>query len=59
MTHHLQKCPHCYRYTLSNLCPLCKTPTENVFPPKFSLQDKYQRYRLPYFRQKIQKKLFS
>ncbi|MHA1776900.1 MAG: nucleolar RNA-binding Nop10p family protein [Promethearchaeota archaeon] len=57
MTHHLQKCPHCHKYTLDHKCPQCKLPTENVHPPKFSLQDKYQKYRLSYFREKMKIKI--
>jgi rRNA maturation protein Nop10 len=36
-------------------CPKCGNSLENVHPPRFSLEDKYQQYRLDYFREKMQK----
>ncbi|MHA1613201.1 MAG: nucleolar RNA-binding Nop10p family protein [Promethearchaeota archaeon] len=57
MPHRLKKCKNCQRYTMSTtLCPVCKSQVENVHPPKFSMQDKYQDYRIPYFREKMNKK---
>lgn len=55
MTHRLKRCMKCFRYTITTkTCPVCKSPVENVHPPRFSLQDKYQEYRLPYFKEKMQ-----
>jgi len=38
-------CPECKKYTLKDLCPLCKVRTVNPHPPKFSPEDKYGKYR--------------
>ncbi|MBI5347532.1 MAG: ribosome biogenesis protein [Candidatus Aenigmarchaeota archaeon] len=38
----LRKCPVCRKYSLREMC--C-TGTENPHPPKFSLADKYGKYR--------------
>ncbi|MDY1590555.1 MAG: RNA-protein complex protein Nop10 [Methanofastidiosum sp.] len=38
-------CPKCNKYTLKGLCPLCNTHAVNPHPPKFSLEDKYGKYR--------------
>ena len=38
-------CPECNNYTLKDLCPVCKVPTVNPHPPKFSPEDKYGKYR--------------
>ena len=53
----MKKCPNCTRYTLNTeKCPVCETDLKNVHPPRFSLQDKYQKYRMKYFIEKMQKK---
>ncbi|TLX69201.1 MAG: ribosome biogenesis protein [Thaumarchaeota archaeon] len=44
--HQLKKCSSCKIYTLSNLCTNCNNPTFDPHPPKFSLEDKYIRYRI-------------
>ncbi|MHA1269724.1 MAG: RNA-protein complex protein Nop10 [Candidatus Helarchaeota archaeon] len=44
----LKKCKKCGRYTMKeDLCPdpNCGGETVTVNPPRFSLQDKYGRYR--------------
>ncbi|MHA1647981.1 MAG: nucleolar RNA-binding Nop10p family protein [Promethearchaeota archaeon] len=57
MPHRLKRCSKCLKYTISeDKCPICGNPLINVEPPRFSLQDKYQEYRMPYFREKMQKK---
>ena len=57
MPNRMKKCPKCKRYTLNpEKCPICDTDLKNVHPPKFSLQDKYQEYRIKYFREKMHKK---
>ncbi len=36
------------RYTMNQsleICDLCKKPFKTVYPPKFSLHDKYAHYR--------------
>jgi H/ACA ribonucleoprotein complex subunit 3 len=42
----LRKCFICNTYTLKDKCPRCNADTHNPHPPKFSLDDKYVRYRI-------------
>ncbi|MDH2900320.1 MAG: RNA-protein complex protein Nop10 [archaeon] len=43
----LHKCKNCGTYTLVSKCPKCGSePTVSPHPPKFSLDDKYLRYRM-------------
>jgi rRNA maturation protein Nop10 len=37
-------------------CPYCHQPVENVYPARFSMEDKYQKYRLGYFKEKMKGK---
>jgi H/ACA ribonucleoprotein complex subunit 3 len=39
------KCPKCLTYTLEENCPKCNTATIMPRPMKFSLEDKYAKYR--------------
>lgn len=51
------RCIKCQLYTITTeKCPRCQGTLENVFPPKFSMEDKYQKYRLDFFKEKMQKK---
>ncbi len=55
----LQKCKECQKYTLANpesKCPYCKGQLINPRPPKFSLIDKYAKYRREYFKEEFEKK---
>ncbi len=59
MTKYLQKCSSCKRYGLANpnsKCRYCKGQLVNPRPPKFSLMDKYGKYRLIYFKEEFEKK---
>ncbi|MFX1237388.1 MAG: nucleolar RNA-binding Nop10p family protein [Promethearchaeota archaeon] len=59
MTKHLQKCAECKEYGLANpefKCRLCGGKLENVKPPKFSLNDKFGKYRIKYFKEEFEKK---
>ena len=59
MVKHLKKCEACSRYGLSNpneICRKCGGTLLNVYPPKFSLVDKYAKYRLAYFKEEFNKK---
>ncbi|MDG6220554.1 MAG: RNA-protein complex protein Nop10 [Candidatus Thermoplasmatota archaeon] len=38
-------CPKCEEYTLSTMCPKCKSPTRSPGPSKFSPEDRYGEYR--------------
>lgn len=43
----LRYCPNCRRYTLSqSSCPVCGGPVRIPHPAKFSLDDRYRKYRL-------------
>ena len=43
----LRLCTNCGAYTLSKeRCPRCGGPVKVPHPPKFSPEDKYQRYRI-------------
>jgi len=43
----LKKCASCGAYTISRgACPYCGGRLRVPHPPKFSPEDKYQRYRL-------------
>ncbi|MBY8982121.1 MAG: hypothetical protein KGD57_04170, partial [Candidatus Lokiarchaeota archaeon] len=53
MTKHLKKCNQCNKYGLENLkskCRFCGGDLINPRPAKYSPIDKYQRYRLDYFK---------
>jgi rRNA maturation protein Nop10 len=39
-----------------NFCPECSGEMIGVLPPKFGLEDKYQKYRLDAFKEKIKTK---
>ncbi|MEK6835535.1 MAG: RNA-protein complex protein Nop10 [Nanoarchaeota archaeon] len=40
------KCNSCNIYTLKDECPNCNKKTLSPKPAKFSIEDKYQKYRL-------------
>ncbi|MFH0749045.1 MAG: RNA-protein complex protein Nop10 [Candidatus Bathyarchaeota archaeon] len=43
----LRKCNSCGRYSLNSVsCPSCGGPVNIPHPAKFSLEDKYLKYRL-------------
>jgi len=43
----LRKCERCGSYTLrEDVCPKCGGPVKSPHPAKFSMDDKYRRYRL-------------
>jgi len=39
-------CKNCHVYTLKKTCPICNNITVTPKPAKFSLEDKYLKYRL-------------
>ena len=41
----MHKCPDCGIYTLEDKCPKCKGELKVIYPPKFSIEDKYGKYR--------------
>ncbi|MGV9171901.1 MAG: nucleolar RNA-binding Nop10p family protein [Promethearchaeia archaeon] len=59
MTKYLKKCKECGKYALTNpesKCKECGGQLVNTHPPKFSMTDKYARYRLKYFREEFEEK---
>ena len=46
MKHLLRKCEFCKTYTLKEKCTKSNNRTLDQHPPKFSLEDKYIRYRI-------------
>ncbi|RBQ24017.1 Ribosome biogenesis protein Nop10 [Candidatus Methanobinarius endosymbioticus] len=41
----MRKCNSCNIYTIKNSCPTCDGETNVVYPPKYSIEDKYGKYR--------------
>jgi len=42
----LRRCKKCRAYTLLETCPRCGGEAVSPHPAKFSLDDKYRKYRL-------------
>ncbi len=59
MTKNLQKCKDCHKYGLANeesKCRFCGGQLLITKPPKFSLIDKFSKYRIEYFKEEFDKK---
>ena len=65
MTKYLLKCKNCGEYGLANppdskkaepKCKSCGSVLINPKPPKFSLMDKYGKYRMKYFKEEFKEK---
>ncbi len=41
----MHKCNGCGIYTLEDKCPKCGGPLHVIYPPKYSIEDKYGKYR--------------
>jgi H/ACA ribonucleoprotein complex subunit 3 len=41
----MRKCNSCYLYTIKNSCPVCGGEVNVIYPPKYSIEDKYGKYR--------------
>ncbi|TRO53916.1 RNA-protein complex protein Nop10 [Candidatus Bathyarchaeota archaeon] len=42
----LRRCTKCRGYTLKETCPFCGGEAVSPHPAKFSLDDKYRKYKL-------------
>lgn len=52
----LHFCQECDEYTISpKKCPQCGNTVKTPHPPKYSPQDKYQKYRIPIFKENNKK----
>jgi len=51
MTKEILKCPKCNNYTLKETCPEDGEKTLTPKPAKFSIQDKFGKYRREYKKQ--------
>ena len=59
MTKYLLKCVECKKYGLPNdksKCRYCGGRLASPKPPKFSLTDKWAKYRMQYFKEEFEKK---
>ena len=41
----LRYCNYCKEYTLDDICNRCKNKTISKYPPRFSPEDRYGKYR--------------
>ncbi|GAA5819540.1 MAG: RNA-protein complex protein Nop10 [Methanobrevibacter sp. CfCl-M3] len=41
----MMKCKSCSIYTMKSKCPSCSGDLNVVYPPKYSIDDKYGKYR--------------
>ncbi|HMK53481.1 MAG TPA: RNA-protein complex protein Nop10 [Methanobacteriaceae archaeon] len=41
----MRRCRLCSEYTIQNQCPYCGGGVKVVYPPKYSPEDKYGKYR--------------
>jgi len=45
MNKNMRRCPRCGRYSLDMSCPACGEKTCCPFPPRYSPEDRYGKYR--------------
>ncbi|MEN6442628.1 MAG: RNA-protein complex protein Nop10 [Methanoregula sp.] len=45
MSGRIRRCTADNIYTLSFICPICGKPTDNAHPARFSVQDRFGKYR--------------
>lgn len=41
----MRKCNSCNIYTMKDVCPVCDGEVNVIYPPKYSIEDKYGKYR--------------
>lgn len=52
----MKKCRSCREYTLKDKCPYCGREVGVVYPPKYSPEDKYGKYRRILKKQQLKNK---
>lgn len=52
----MHKCNSCNIYTLKENCPDCGGKLNVIFPPKYSVEDRYGKYRRKLKEQAIENK---
>ncbi|MCU0798490.1 MAG: RNA-protein complex protein Nop10 [Candidatus Thermoplasmatota archaeon] len=45
MRSRIKRCNDCRTYTLKDQCPKCGLAVINTFPPRYSPEDRYGKYR--------------
>jgi H/ACA ribonucleoprotein complex subunit 3 len=45
MSQMLRKCTRCGKYSLHTVCPFCGSETKSAHPMKFSITDRFGKYR--------------
>lgn len=45
MRSRIKRCSNCRTYTLKDQCPKCSSVVMNTFPPRYSPEDRYGKYR--------------
>ncbi|MGP6219814.1 nucleolar RNA-binding Nop10p family protein [Caldiplasma sukawensis] len=46
MKSYIKFCRSCKKYTMKDICPVCKNETTRPDPQRFSENDKFQKYRI-------------
>ncbi|MDR3062717.1 MAG: RNA-protein complex protein Nop10 [Methanobrevibacter sp.] len=41
----MKRCNSCMIYTIEEICPKCGGSLNVIYPPKYSIEDKYGKYR--------------
>jgi len=50
----MRRCNSCNLYTIKDVCPNCNGDLNVIYPPKYSIEDKYGKYR-----RKLKKETFD
>ncbi|WP_067259930.1 RNA-protein complex protein Nop10 [Methanobrevibacter cuticularis] len=55
----MHKCNSCNIYTIKDICPDCGGKLNVIYPPKYSIEDKYGKYRRKLKKEVLQEKLLN
>ena len=53
----MHKCEECNEYTLKTTCPYCGGNVKVIYPAKYSIDDKYGKYRRKLKEEMLKKQL--